>query len=447
LKISLKTGLLIFCWLALLVGVYLLGQTPREFFNQVFLLFSISFAAMILIYQYSKPEINNWYLIFVTGLILRLALINSVPQWSDDYARFLWDGEMISMGHNPYLETPSNWIENNSQDSNAYLNQLFELMNSPDYYSIYPPTNQLLFWIAVKLSNQNLLSGIILLRLLLILAEIGIFIILFKLLRGSSKLILYWLNPFVILEISGNLHFEGLVLLGLLLSLWAYSNNKLLASGSFWSAAIGLKILPLMLLPSFFANKKIRRSFKFWLGAGLIFCISFFPLIYDSSWQNLFKSLQLYQGKFEFNASFYYLMREVGFWIQGYNTIATLTKILSLTTFMGILYMSWKKKNDSVFKMTELWCMIYLVYLLLQPVVHPWYIIPVFGLSLLTNMKSLSVWTFSAIFSYHAYSQVDFIENPWFILLEYLILGIGVAWDLKRGNLNFKTDSNLKYEK
>lgn len=436
-KENLKRGWQFLLWLILAIGIYFLSQIPRESFGLVFLIYSCCFAALLVIYRSSNGRIN-WLGVFVAGLFLRLLMFNSTPQWSEDYARFLWDGELIRIHQNPYLETPSDWMETHVEDSTDYLESLYGLMNSPNYYSVYPPTNQLLFVVASYLSKQHVLNGINWLRILLILSEVGVFILFWKLLRGNSKLILYWFNPFVILELSGNLHFEGLVLLALLLSLWAYKKQQFLASGSFWSLAVGLKILPLMLLPSFLGTKKIRKSLGFWMGGIIVFGICFLPLVLNNSWNSLLTSLQLYQGKFEFNASVYYLLREVGFWIKGYNTIATLTKILSAITLVGISYISWKKKAESMGQLAEIWVLIYLIYLLLQPIIHPWYIIPAFGLSLLTNMKSMVFWTFSAILSYHAYSQVDFIENPWVLFLEYLILGIGLTWDFKKENFNLK---------
>jgi hypothetical protein len=72
--------------------------------------------------------------------------------------------------------------------------------------------------------------------------------------------------------------------------------------------------------------------------------------------------------------------------------------------------------------LAELWVLIYLIYLILQPVVHPWYLIPGFGLSLLTNKKAFLVWTFTVIFSYQAYGNEVFDENPLFLLAEYVVL-------------------------
>jgi hypothetical protein len=155
---------------------------------------------------------------------------------------------------------------------------------------------------------------------------------------------------------------------------------------------------------------------------------------------NFFQSLRLYQGKFEFNASIYYLLREVGFWIKGYNTIATLSKILSGITLISILYFSWKRKPESIPQLVDLWVLIYLIYLVLQPVVHPWYIIPAFGLSLMSNRRTFLIWTFTTIFSYQAYGTIGFEESALFLILEYGLLSGVIFSDyfLRKRNSNLQ---------
>lgn len=405
---------------------------------------------MCFLYFFTEDNPKKYVFWFIGGLLLRLVLLFSFPKWSEDYARFLWDGELIRIEQNPYLDTPKDWLSEHPNLSSPYLENLFELMNSPDYYSVYPPSNQLLFWLTSLGAKQDPWQGIVVLRMLLILAEILVFVLLIQLFKSEKippkTLLLYWFNPFVILEITANLHFEGLVLLALLLALWAFGKNNLAAVGGFWSLAIGIKILPLMLAPSLLSSQKIRKSYSFWLFSLFVLIALFSPLLWEGSWRNFLESLRLYQGKFEFNASVYYLFREVGFWIKGYNTIASLTKILSVMTFLGIVYIAWKKKPITRVQMAEVWTLSYLVYLLLQPVVHPWYIIPAFGLSLLTKMKSLTVWSFTAILSYQAYSNPDNYENPWLLLIEYGAVGFALLWDFRKGNFNFKSETKNIYE-
>ncbi|AMQ56155.1 glycosyltransferase family 87 protein [Algoriphagus sanaruensis] len=412
--------------------LFFLAQVPREEFSLTFLLFSLAFAGMVGLFFLAEEKLN-FRSVLLAGLLLRLAVFPFAPQWSDDFVRFLWDGELLKIDQNPYDQTPREWQEANDDPDNSYLNQLFDNLNSPDYYSVYPPLNQAIFWLGAKASKCFVWNGYFTLRLILLLGEIGVFVLLWKILMAFQlpikRIFWYWFNPLVIMEITGNLHFEGLVLLFLMASIWAIQKGKLGLSGGFWGIAIGMKLLPLMLAPAFLALGKSRKSVWFWVGTALATLISFTPLLIEHSWVNFAQSLKLYQGKFEFNASIYYLLREVGFWIEGYNTIAFLTKILSLSTGILIGYFSWKRQPKSLFELVDLMVLIYLVYLILQPVVHPWYILPALGLSVLRGKMTFSLWGFGAIFSYQAYENADFQEQYLYLILEYGLVVLGIYLD------------------
>lgn len=428
-----KLALQVLLVFLMLVITYFLGNLiPRVDFQSTVGLYVILFGLMFLIFSLAA-ENTPWFFIFIAGLLLRFSLFLAIPQWSDDYTRFLWDGELMRLQENPYSEKPAEFLKNHPQETTQMLDQLFPLLNSPEYYSVYPPLNQGIFWLSAKASNGIIANGIISLRLLLILGEISVFMLFLKLFKAFQKpqklLWLYWLNPLVILEITGNLHFEGLVLLLLLASLLALSKKKVPLAGGLWGLAVGIKLLPLMLMPAFIYNSKIRDNKFFWIGAFLAILFSLGWLWIDSSLINFSQSLRLYQGKFEFNASIYYLLREVGFWIEGYNTIGILTKLLSMLTLAGIVFFSWKKKPQTLPELADLMVLIYLTYLILQPVVHPWYLIPAFGLSLLTQRNTFLVWTFAVIFSYQAYGNEDIKENPFFLLAEYALVFAAIYLD------------------
>jgi alpha-1,6-mannosyltransferase len=425
-------------------GFFFLSAIPRSDFGLTGGLFFGLFAVLVFLFIISKQDFS-WKKLFLVGLIMRIVVSFSAPQWSDDYYRFLWDGNLLELGHNPYLDIPREFIEEIKNPDSDFLSQLYPKLNSPDYYSVYPPLNQVVFWLAAKGSGGSVWHGILILRLVLILAEIATFLIFISLFRclkiQGRQLFWYWLNPLVIMEVAGNLHFEGLILLLLLVSILAIETGKTIYSGSFWGLAIGLKLLPLILAPSFLFNQKASKSFGFWLGAGLAVIGSLGWLLWDSSFLRFMDSLSLYQGKFEFNASVYYLLREIGFWIQGYNTIAFLTKMLSALSLVLIFYLSWEKRPSNTRELVDLMVGIYLVYLLLQPVVHPWYILPGLGLSVLSGRLTFLFWSFGLIFSYQAYGNLGFRENPIFLILEYSFVGMGISLDyfLKKRNPKFST--------
>jgi hypothetical protein len=337
------------------------------------------------------------------------------------------------MGQNPYEFSPREWKEGDFYPDHAYHNQLFENLNSPDYYSVYPPLNQAIFCLGAKASMGFVWNGYFTIRLILVLGEIGVFLLLWRLLAAlqlpQKQIYWYWMNPLVVMEIIGNLHFEGLVLLFLLASVLVIQKQKMGLSGGFWGLAIGMKLLPMMLGPAFLAFGEARKSLWFWTGSALAFILCFSPLLMESSWVNFFQSLQLYQGKFEFNASIYYLVREIGFWVEGYNVIGYVIPYFSAATLMLIGYFSWKKQPKTLAELVDLIVLIYLVYLLLQPVVHPWYSLPALGLSVLRGKVTFLFWSFGAIFSYQAYGNADFQEKFLFLILEYDLVTLGIYLD------------------
>ena len=419
----------------LLAGaLLLLAQVPRGNFGLTFLLFTLAFGGMLGSYLLAGEQVNFKRLLLL-GILLRGCLFFFEPNWSEDGARFLWDGELLRQGQNPYLLTPAEWHEQQGEGSGLSAQFLQEL-NSPNYYTVYPPLNQAFFWLGAFVVQGNLEQGYLALRCILLLGEIGIFYLLWGLLARfelpQKQILLYWFNPLVIMEVVGNLHFEGFVLLFLLASLGSLSRQKFGLSGMFWGLAVGMKLLPFLLAPAFFFWKGVRTSLQFWGMTAGVLVLAFLPLVYLNSWENFFQSLQLYQGNFEFNASLYYLFRAVGYELAGFNTIWYLTKVGMVITVLGAVWISWKRSNANIFEIQSVWVQLYLLYFLFQPVVHPWYLLPGLGLSILSRQWTFLLWSFGAIFSYQAYSQNPVQEQALFLGLEYGLVLLGLYLDYFR---------------
>jgi len=411
-----------------------LAQVPRENFGLTFLLFTLAFGGLLGSYLLSGKQVDFKRLLLL-GIVLRGSIFFFGPNWSEDGARFLWDGELLLQGQNPYLLTPMQVLEQQGEGSGLHA-QLFQVLNSPNYYSVYPPLNQALFLFGALAAKGSVEQGYLILRSLLLLGEIGVFYLLWGLVvrfqLPQKQIILYWYNPLVIMEVVGNLHFEGFVLLFLLTTLLSLSRQRLGWSGAFWGLAAGIKLLPFLLAPAFFFWKRIRFSTRFWGMAVGVLVLVFLPLVYWDSWGNFFQSLQLYQGKFEFNASLYYLFRALGYELAGFNTIWYLTKVGMVITLLGAILLSWKHSNASLFEIPGVWVQLYLLFFLFQPVVHPWYILPGLGLSILSRQWTFFLWSFGAIFSYQAYSKNPVQEQPLFLGFEYGLVLLGLYLDYFR---------------
>jgi len=365
-------------------------------------------------------------------------LLFSLPNLSDDFYRFIWDGRLLASGYHPFAEVPSYYLEHNVS-IRGINKELFEKLNSPEYFTIYPPLAQFMFWLSVKISPDSIPGSVMVMKFCILLSEIGSLVVIRKLLAQfnlpSSRVLLYALNPLVILELMGNIHLEAFLIFFLFLSVLLITQKKILLSGVAFSMAICIKLIPLIFLPAFLPRTGWKKFFAFCATTGIVTCLVCLPLFDESIFYGFQNSLAYYFKKFEFNASIYYLVRECGYWIFGYNIIHAAGVQLGLVSGLIILWISLKDLrisagivSDLRFMLTLLFVMI--TYFLFTTTLHPWYITTLFALSIFTEFRFILLWTAMIFLTYAGYSPDGFQENLWLVALEYLsVLGY-LAYEL-----------------
>ena len=394
-------------------------------------LYSVLFGCYYLILR--QVKIKEQHLTYL-ALALRLVFIAAIPNLSQDFYRFIWDGRLILSGLNPYLTTPDNLM---ISQPNLFpqMKTLFEGMGalSAEHYSNYPPLHQLPFILAAIISKHSILGSVVILRLLLIGADIGILFFGKKLLRKLQlpTMNIYWfiLNPLVIVELTGNLHFEGLMLFFFVMALYYVHTQKWHLAALTMALSIAVKLVPILSLPLFLNKLGWKKSIRFYLTVGIVFMLLFAPFLKDNFFENYSATIGLWFSKFEFNASFYYLLN----W--GVETILNFELIHSMgvivVSFIGlqIIYQLLQNKTKTTALITTvLW--VFTGYYLISTTVHPWYIISLLLLSIFTPFKFARVWSYTLILSYFAYHQFNVEEKGVILCLEYLpVLGV-LAWEL-----------------
>lgn len=434
--------------------VYIEYFLPRtSFYTLVFLWLSL-FGFSYFLIEYSQLSIKKLFLI---GFFFRLLLLIAVPPLSQDFNRFIWDGRMLLEGFNPYLTTPKFLIESNTvpiKDGNL-LYDAMGMLNASNY-SNYPPISQLGYFIAAIFGSKSILVSIIVMRIQLILADIGIFYfgkkILDTLKLPVKNIFLYFLNPFVILELTGNLHYEPVMVFFLIASLYFLFKQKWILAAILLGISINVKLLPLIFIPVFagyfldnpvingslthtlsnlFKNrKKVINYSSFCIIAIAINIILFLPFVNENLLANYGSSVGLWFKSFEFNASIYYVIRWIGFQIVGWNIIGTVGKILPLFVIFFVMLISLFRKNNKTEILISSLLFSICIHLALTTTVHPWYLSIPIALSVFTNYKFMYVWTAVIIFSYSAYANENYKENLLFVALEYLIVLTILSYEL-----------------
>ena len=203
----------------------------------------------------------TWLLL--VGLMMRLALLPSVPMLENDYLRYLWDGAVTAAGQNPFAYAPQSVIDGHAPDGLQALasdsDGLLESVTYPLLRSIYPPVAQAAFLLANWLEPWSLMAwrtvifGFDLVSLGLLLA------LLRELRRPLVWAAIYWCNPLLIKEFFNSAHMDA-VLVPILLAalLLAVKGRATWAAGAL-AMASGCKVWPALLLPSL-----LRAQFADW---------------------------------------------------------------------------------------------------------------------------------------------------------------------------------------
>ncbi|TYP92008.1 Protein of unknown function (DUF2029) [Fodinibius salinus] len=418
------------------LGAYfLLGYAlERSQTGWVLATFGLLFVQYILMLRSSWDTTIKLQWGIAAAVIFRLLFLFSVPELSDDIFRFIWDGNLFVNGINPFAHTPSALKE--SASLSIVSDHLYQQLNSPDYYSVYPPVCQYIFGFSAWIFGGELLGNVVTIRLFVIGVELGTIWLLKKLLKyyglNSSYLLIYALNPLIIVELSGNLHFEAVMIFFLVLSLYFFViHQKLWALISF-VIAVNVKLIPLLLVPYLLFS--LSRKQALWLtgvlGGGTI--LLHMPFLDPSFFQNFGDSLGLYFQTFEFNASLYYVIRWVGMQVVGYNIIQFAGPTLAAVSTALIFGISWKLRDRSLKNIPLVFLITLTAYYLFSTTVHPWYISSLLVFMPLTGMLYPVAWSVVIPLSYVTYATADYTENLWLVAVEYLLLAVVIGLDYYR---------------
>ncbi len=383
----------------------------------------ISYAMVFVIYLLLTKSILSFRILLGFGILFRLLFLFAIPNLSDDFYRFFWDGILNDHAINPFMYLPREIIDNPSILIPSLNQEIFQSLNSPDYYSVYPPVCQFVFWLSANLSGGDLNVAVFYMKIMIFLAEIGSIFLVIRLLNiykmRKELALLYILNPLVIIELVGNIHFEAFMIVFVLLGVFLLNSKKILFGAVAFALAISSKLTPILLLPFFLKRLKVKKALVFYLLTLGFTAITFLPFLDNSLISGMSSSIGLYFQKFEFNASIFYIVRAIGFWIKGWDIIQEASKWFALITISLILLVTFfentKKQN---LPGVLFWALF--IYFSMASIIHPWYATPLVAFSLFSRYRFPLIWSFTIFLSYAGYSADGFQEQLWVLFMEYL---------------------------
>ena len=354
---------------------------------------------------------------YIILLAPRLCILLFLPSFSDDFYRFFWDAQVSSLGINVYQYKPIDLIDK------GFSLQFYDQLNSKNYYSVYPPLVQYLFNFCFWAGQKSLWGFVITFKLFLIVVDL-LNLKVIALLSKNKKLsyspvILYALCPFLILEFNMNLHLEIIAVCFLLYSVWLLKN--ILSTAVFFSLSILVKLNPLILLPYLLTQFEKKKALLLLILSTIIIVLSLSITSISAFPLNVLESLNLYFQAFEFNASIFYFVNYITSKINGYDSVQIIGPVLSYISTITILIVSYllaKKKVEMLFSIQILFA----IYLLFSPIVHPWYVSIILILSIINGKFFGFIWAILVFLSYYSYKFDTVSESNVLLLFQYSIV-------------------------
>lgn len=360
----------------------------------------------------SKTTVLN---ILVWALLFRLCGLFGFPLFEDDFYRYLWDGYLFVEFGTPYGFLPMDFFA--ADGLPVFAERLLDGINYPDLPTIYGPVDQFIF----ALSYLALPGSLLPLQVILIGFDLALIVLLSQ--HASRRnLLLYAWCPLVIKEIAFTAHPDIIGILFLVLALHLVCRRAAIAAGIFLALATGAKVFALLLAPFVL----YRCGPRGWTAFLLTLAALYLPFLVQGSSE--FTSLFVFASEWQFNASLFAVLAG---WMPGLHA-----KIVLGAVFAGALLHFWNQYRQEKTETMPRGDIIFGLFLLVAPVVNPWYVIWVLPFAVI--YPSIWAWTASvaALLAYiTALNLGDLTADPFsqpvgILLLEYGIVTVALGLDL-----------------
>ncbi len=325
--------------------------------------------------------------LLVAALVLQAWALALHPAESDDFHRYLWDGKVQHAGIDPYCCAPDDARLAALRDVN------WSQINNAQLPTIYPPFAQLGFRLAARLPLAPLSAW----KIVVAAADLGVTASLW--IGGSELAALAWLaSPLVLVEIGLNGHLDVLGLALVCAALLLVRRRRLL-SGVFIGLATATKLLPVYLL-------LVVRDRRLLLGALVALLVAIAPFV--GAGRQLGGSLGEFGRRWRANDGVFALVQAGArgvVWIAGKRQpvdetrlgplarlitgrdrdasaypdelAGALARALTLLLYVAVLLVGAHRVRDRpiearALRLAELG---FGAFLLLTPVLHPWYVL------------------------------------------------------------------------
>lgn len=405
----------------------------------------ISLVAYIFVFEKLKGrdsetpiKSKSIYWIILVSILCRLFYFPSALIQETDPYRYVWDGQTLLKGANPYQHSPKEAMRLKAapaDNPSARAQETFERINHPGIRTIYPPLAQGIFALSQALSPWSFMG----LKILIFLSEMIILGVLAALLKEIGKpiewLALYGWSPLVLKEYSNSLHLDVFAVLFLCAMVYCLLKTRLtlafvclaLSVLAKWFAIV---LLPLLVVWSMGKRPGMRQTLKdllLFAGIFLVFYLPFLPpkdgsagFVAEGAWRYLFEGLTRFSLEWRVNEGLFGVIQSRA------GASFVLAVIIGISSY-------WLARRRDIVSFGKASAVVLASLFFLSPVANPWYFTWVIPFLLFLPMRSLVLFSglvflyyFDFYFMYRSDSQSFF----WIRLIEYGLFFISLGWEL-----------------
>ncbi|MEM6854357.1 MAG: hypothetical protein AAF593_08110 [Planctomycetota bacterium] len=292
--------------------------------------------SIIVIRRWKLPQKPAPWIILGVAVLVRLGYVFFMPvTLSDDIWRYLYDGQTLAAGINPYVMSPLEYAEYLEVNDLEYDARWLGWINNPELVTIYQPTSQWFFagvtklYGIVSLGGGDVVGAAKFYRLAFALLDVVIVLLLLRQLRflGRSAwwAVMYAWSPLVIAETAWSGHQDGIGIAAMLgaLMLAQRATRSEDAKRAWWSAigagvllglAAGVKpiVMPLALPMAWKLKDEVGGWVKVLAAAGacvVTLLALYLPFVFmDGGLTGMFETSREFVSRWRFNGSLHPLI-------------------------------------------------------------------------------------------------------------------------------------------
>ncbi len=319
------------------------------------------------------------YFICMAALMMRLSYsFSNLIQETDPY-RYIWDGQALVQGVNPYQYSPQEAMQNNVRPASIdpIAQDVYHKINHEGVKTIYPTLAQGLFALSQWMTPWKVTGW----KWMVTLADcaiVGLLIaILGRMVLPKSWVAVYAWSPLVIKEFSNSVHLDVFALLMLSIMIYALVRGWQMMAYIALAGAVLIKLFAIALLPVLifwrFKDQKqyiFRNLFVFFS----ILILSYWPFL--NAGALLTEGLGRFLTEWQTNEGLFGLIRwAVSFLPIGEDLSRLFSRFISACLFSGgsAWVIFWLRKENSVHSLMKAMAVTLIMLFFLLPTGNPWY--------------------------------------------------------------------------